>query len=170
MEHIQFPTFINVTENGLHDSSDFLLYNRLIDKMDLLLMFINSKIYRISSCFSSDEFMNINMEFDSCINANITLNQLADENNSFIEVLSTGENLKIDLRRNEVMKISKKGKSRILKDFEVEPNATDVMGNEFSMLINSIISGEELRYDLTNYHFANMLTDDILKKISYVLA
>ena len=95
--HFSFPTLVNITENGIHDSGDCLMYNKLIEKVDLLLMLTKSNIYRLTSCFSSDEFMNIGLEFDNSVNALITINQLTDEKKSWIEIISRGQNLKVDL-------------------------------------------------------------------------
>jgi hypothetical protein len=170
LEHLHLVTFINITENGVNED-DVLLYSKLIEKVDLLLMLVKSNIYRVSACSSSDEFINIRLEFNNGVNANITINQLADMNNSWVEILSPGENIKIDLIRNEVYKINKKRKSRINKkpDSEYSLQNNSLICSEFEKVVHSIIVGEVMEYDISNYHFANILTEEILTKISYVL-
>ena len=170
-EHINSISFINITENGYHNETDNLIYNKLLEKIDILLMFMRSNIYRISACSSSDEFINIRLEFNSAINANITINQLAETNCSTIEILSPGENVKIDLLRNELYKINKTRKCKLVKE---EENLKDIdsivlLEKEFYTFVNQIFIGEDLDYDIQDYLLANAIADDVLKKISYVL-
>ena len=164
-------SFINITENGIHNENEILLYNRLLDKVDMLLMIVKSNIYRISACSSSDEFINIRMEFNNAVNANITINQLAEDNNSWVEILSPGENMKIDLIKNEVYRINKtrKGKIYNTKDFSSEMNGKSLLSKEFELFLKSVSSGRINQYNISDYHFANILAEEILKKISYVL-
>jgi hypothetical protein len=168
---VQNQTFINITENGFHGYGEPFEYSRLIEKVDLALMCAKSNIYRISACSSSDEFMNIRLEFNNAINANITINQLAENEQSWIEVLSPGENIKIDLLTHEIFKLKKSRTNRILKETVVHSEISEqqLLAEEFSLLVKCLIDGTEASYNIEGYHFANIIAEEVLSKISYVL-
>lgn len=170
-ENVENQSFINVTENGLHSFSEASLYSKLIEKLDMALMFVNTNIYRVSACSSSDEFLNIRLEFNNAVNANITINQLADTDEMFIEVLSPGENIKVDLLSNELFRIKKSNARKITKESEANQDisTTHLFEKEFEHLVTSILMGSDGVNGFANYHFANIIAEEVLRKISYVL-